>query len=181
MRIAICGYAEHGKGTAAAFITLKTRLRYRESTSEAASRLIIFPALAEKYGYRTPREAWLDRKKHRDEWAKLIWDYNLSSLDGLRLYHDMMPDNDVLEGIRKKGELQALQESGFVQLTVWVDASQRKPPEPVTSCQISAVDCNVVIDNNGDVEHLRTELNAFIDRYLSQYKRDNKVRAKKPG
>lgn len=175
MRIAICGYAEHGKGTVAAFISLKTQLRYRESTSEAASRLVVFPALAEKYGYKTPREAWLDRKNHRAEWAQLIWDYNLTAPDGLRLYHEMFPDNDILEGVRKKGELEALRIRELVQKTIWVDALARVPAEPVASCQISAVDCDLVIDNNSDVENLRQVLTDFIDEHLFHYKRMKSV------
>jgi len=173
MILAVCGYGDHGKGTIATYLSLKTKLRYVESTSEAASRLVMFDVLRNKYGlgYESPQAAWHDRRNHRTKWAEEIWGYNNASPDGLRLYHDVIPDNDILEGVRKAAELHRLRDYGIVDLVVWVDAIKRKPRESSSSCQISAADCDIILDNNGSMMQLKLTLDTFIDNYLSAYKK----------
>ena len=168
MKIAICGYGGHGKGTVAQYLSKYTSLRYKESTSMAASSLVMFPLLKDRYA--TANEAWLDRHNHRAAWAEGIWQYNLTDTDGLRLYMAMLPDNDILEGVRKSDELYKLRERRLIQLTVWVDAIKRVPREPESSCQICAADCDVIIDNNGSMSELVVTMDTFITNFLSSVK-----------
>lgn len=157
--IAICGHGDHGKGTVASYVALKTGRRYRESTSQAAAR-VVFAALKDKYGYKTVQEAWDDRRNHREEWADIIWEYN--EPDGLTLYREMLADNDILEGVRRASEFQALKTAGMVQTAIWVDASKRKPPEGPGSCQITPEDCDHIVDNNGDLDDLKVQLDLLV-------------------
>lgn len=163
MILGICGHGRHGKGTAAAYIALKTGMRYKQSTSEAAAEMM-FSKLQDKYGYKTVKEAWDDRVNHRQEWAETIWAYNQP--DGLTLYQGMLPDNDILEGVRQRDELQALRDHGIIDLVVWVDGSKRNPVESTASCQVSADDADLVIDNNGTLDELKERLDRFIAEHL---------------
>lgn len=164
MILAVCGYGTHGKGTSAAYICLKTGLRYKQSTSEAAAD-VVFAVIGEKYGYPNARACWEDRHNHRDEWAQIIWEHNAP--DGLTLYRDMIADgNDILEGVRKASELQALKDTGMVDLTIWIDALKRKPREASSSCQVKPEDCDVIVDNNGTPDDLKVELDRVIEQYI---------------
>ena len=169
MILVVCGYGGHGKGTAASYLRLKTTLRYRESTSEAASHLVMLDVLNTKYklAYMTAREAWEDRHAHRDKWAEEIWAYNETTED----YHEMLPHNDIIEGVRKSAELQRLKDNGLVDLVVWVDAIERKPREPGSSCQVSPADCDVILDNNRSTDALKLTLDTFIAEYLSEFQK----------
>lgn len=163
MIIAVCGYGTHGKGTSAAYICLKTGLRYKESTSEAAAR-VVFEELKDQYGYATKEEAWNDRHNHRDEWADTIWTYN--EPDGLTLYREMLEHNDILEGVRRSSELQALKRHRVIDMAVWIDALKRKPREASSSCQVRAEDCDHVIDNNGTLDDLKINLDRLIECHI---------------
>lgn len=160
-RIAVCGYSRHGKGEVAKLISRYSGLRYQQSTSQAAAQLV-FNTIGRSYGYRDAEECFNDRHNHRKEWAETIWQYNQP--DGLRLYREMLADNDVLEGIRKQEELAAVVKEGLVDTTVWVDASQREAVEPQNSCQVCMRDCEHVIDNNGSYGELLTLVLLFCEK-----------------
>lgn len=164
-RIAICGYGRHGKGTVAKWLQAVTGLRYPGSTSEAAAGYM-FSLLRERFGYKTVKECFEDRHNHRAEWAKSIWTYNQP--DGLTLYRDMLDTHDILEGVRKRGELMALRDSEIIDLVIWVDAMRRMPREPGTSCQVSADDCDVIIENNGTLLDLYRTLRRQLGKYCGQ-------------
>ena len=160
MRIAIGGFGEDGKGTAATTLSRLAGLRYRESTSQAAARLV-YDQLRLKYGYQTVEECWDDRRNHRAEWAQIIWDHNRP--DGITLYAEMCEDNDIIEGIRNADELQACREAGIIQVAVWIDYSHRRSPESPASARIGADDCDVVIDSPQGLEHLERQLRDLAD------------------
>lgn len=155
MRIAVCGHGRHGKGTAATYLSQRAGLRYNQSTSEAAAQLV-FKKLSSKYGFSTVQECWDSRHLHRDEWAEIIWTHNKP--EGTTLYEDMCAENDIIEGIRDASELRACQEAGIIQLSLWIDASLRKPPEASSSCTVEPDDCDVIIDNNKDKRHLTRQI-----------------------
>jgi hypothetical protein len=159
MILAICGYGGHGKGTAATYLAANSKLRYKQSTSMAAGEMM-FRKIGEKYGYPNAQACWEDRHNHRAEWAEEIWAYNQP--DGLTLYREMLPDNDILEGVRKAAELQALKDAGIITMTLWVDALERLPREPSSSCQVKPTDADAVIDNNKGLAHLYEQLDLFI-------------------
>ena len=54
-------------------------------------------------------------------------------------------------------------------LVVWVDALERKDPEPESSCTVSADMADVIIDNNGPEENLVGEVAKVMDRIMNSW------------
>ena len=154
MKIAICGPGQCGKDAASQWLADNTTLCYHDSTSEAAAG-VCFDALRYKYAYADAKEAFDDRRNHREEWAGIIWDYNRP--DGLTLYRGMLETNDILNGIRRAGELQALLDAGMLDLTLWI--ARDVPRDP--SCELVASDCDITVPNDGTLDALFTRLSRF--------------------
>lgn len=163
MRIAVCGYGEHGKDTVSHMLSEMLGLKYAVSTSEAAAQ-VVFQLWGRHNGYDTAQDCWDDRREHRVRWANIIWDYNQP--DGLTLYREMISDNDILNGIRRRNELVACVAAGLVHHSVWVDASKRLSAEPSASCVLSADDCDFVLDNNGDQDDLYNNVVSLTDKLI---------------
>jgi hypothetical protein len=101
MRLAIVGPGQSGKTTAARWFAEHTPLRYVESTSAAAAKVVCgHPSMGDRYG--SLEECYADRRNHRRQWRDIILEYNRP--DGLRLYREMAAENDVLDGIRDARE-----------------------------------------------------------------------------
>lgn len=149
--IAICGPGRVGKDTVSLWLKANTILRYDRSTSEAAARLC-FEAFREKYGYATADEAFADRHNHRREWAECIWRYNQPH--GITLYTDMLQTTDILNGIRRAPELNALRMRGLIDLTLWVQRDV--PTDP--SLEMTEDDADIIIPNNQTIADLETRL-----------------------
>jgi hypothetical protein len=158
MQIAIVGHGRAGKDTASQWLGEHTTLRYQESTSEAAAKLC-YQHLHEKYSYSSVQEAFADRHNHREEWAKIIWDYNQP--DGLTLYRGMLEAGDILNGIRREGELDALREHLMLDLVIWVERDVPKDP----SQEMTSAVADIIIDNNGTLAQLYAKL-ARLSRVL---------------
>jgi len=154
MQIVICGHGRCGKDTASQWFMEHTRLRFHESTSEAAAQLC-YQRLREKYGYYSVEQAFEDRHNHRKEWAEIIWAYN--EPDGLTLYRDMLEANDILNGVRKASELEALRTHLLVDLVIWIDRDV--PNDPSLEMDSSVAD--IIIDNNGTLADLHQKLSRF--------------------
>jgi hypothetical protein len=155
MKLLIIGNARHGKDTLAEIFRDEFGIQF-ESSSHAACRLAIYPALRDKYGYDSLEECFLDRVNHRKEWYDMICEYN--SEDGSRLTKDILglnpsipgPGSDIYVGLRAKREFDASRH--LFDLVIFVDASGRLPPEDKSSCTISKDDADVLIYNNGSYE-----------------------------
>lgn len=154
MRLAICGPGRSGKDTAALFLKEHTTLRYEGSTSEAAAKLC-FAQLSHKYGYSSVEEAFADRHNHRVEWAEIIWNFNKP--DGVTLYEDMLKDSDVLNGIRRSGELDAMRDRYDDLLVLWLD--RETPVDPSLEMGIEVAD--IVVRNRGTVDDFHKRLWRF--------------------
>jgi len=152
--LAICGHGRSGKDTASIFLQVHSTLRYEGSTSEAAAKLC-FTQLHAKYGYTSVEEAFADRHSHRLEWAEIIWDYNKP--DGIRLYEDMIKSSDILNGIRRKGELDALRQRYAALLVIWID--REVPTDP--SLEMTKDDADIIIPNNGTILEFHSRLFRF--------------------
>jgi hypothetical protein len=83
----------------------------------------LFDILKEKYGYKTLEECFEDRFNHRDEWFKLMCDYNY--FDKTRLAKDITKDFDMYVGMRDIVEFQACIKNNIFDLVIWIDASER--------------------------------------------------------
>lgn len=146
VRLALCGAGRAGKDTAALWLANNTTLQYKQSTSQAAAE-VVFAQIAAIYGYATVDEAFNDRHNHRDEWYDIIRKYN--EPDGLRLYREMLPENDIINGIRDGKELLACQQTGIVDLSIWI-SRPGYDGGPGTHT-IAANGCDITIVNAADI------------------------------
>jgi hypothetical protein len=154
VKLAICGPGRSGKDTATDFLAAHTELRYNGSTSEAAAQLC-FAHLREKYGYTSAEAAFADRHNHRVEWAEIIWDFNKPH--GITLYERMLQTSDILNGIRRAGELNAMRVRHSDLLAVWIERDV--PADP--SNEIVSDDCDIVIRNCGTIAEFHERLGRF--------------------
>jgi len=141
VKVLILGHGEHGKDTAGELVTKYTGLRF-ESSSLAASEIVVFPALREKYGYSTPQECYEDRRNHREEWRQLITEYNTP--DKGRLCREILERCDGYIGMRCQQEYEATMH--LFDHVLWIDSSKRKPQDP--TMKIMRDESMHYIDNN---------------------------------
>lgn len=152
MKLMICGHARHGKDTFCELLGLKFA-----SSSWVALEKVIWPEMG--WMYDSLEECFNDRMNHRAEWHNLITAYNTPDLT--RLSRDIFADNDVYCGIRNREEFYAAKEQGLFQFSVWVDASERHPPEDEGSCKLLPSDCDIIISNNGTLDDLKAKADSF--------------------
>lgn len=145
MQIAICGPGRAGKDDASNWFKEHTSLRYVESTSQAATSLV-FKQLANKYGYKSVEECFADRHSHRVEWARIIWAHNSIHFgNGITLYTDMLEHSDILNGIRKAGELHICRLRNLIDLAIWIE---RPGKTEVGSMTLTASHCDITVIND---------------------------------
>ena len=151
-KICIIGHARHGKDTLAEMIN--QRYGYKsESSSQAASRLFLYDALKDKYGYKTPEECFEDRVNHRAEWFDMICEYN-QNYPG-QLAADIMKSNDIYTGMRSDRELRACLRDGIFDLVIGV-YNPDLPEEPEDSFDIDIWDMSdIIIPNAGFLYELK--------------------------
>lgn len=125
------------------------------SSSQASADFFLYDQLKDKYGYKTPEECFSDRVNHRDEWYLAICDYNKDNR--ARLASEILKRADCYVGMRDKAEFEECKKQGLFDLVIWVDASNRLPPEPGTSFNINMDDADIVIRNNGTYQE-------FVDK-----------------
>ena len=162
MKYIVTGHARHGKDTVCELLALHFGLTHCASSTKA-NELFIFDKLKKKYHYETAQDCFNDRVNHRKEWFDLIVEYNSPSL--ARLGKNIFKDHDIYCGIRNKEELDELKRYfnqsdsfGINLLTIWIDASDRLPPEDTNSMSVTKKDADFVIDNNGDLESLEINI-----------------------
>ncbi len=151
MKIAIIGHGRAGKDTVANWLGEHTTLRYRESTSQAATALC-YQQMQEKYRYISMEDAFQDRHNHREEWASIIYAHNKP--DGLTLYRGMLEEGDILNGMRREAELEALRTNLMIDLTIWIDRDVPADPSNEMTCDAA----DFIIDNNSTLKALYTKL-----------------------
>ena len=154
----VLGQKRSGKDTFAEILFEAYGITY-SSSSEASNRLFLFDILKEKYGYKTLEECFDDRVNHRDEWYKLICEYN--SIDKTRLAKDIMKDFDMYVGIRDLEEFQACVKNNIFDLIIWVDASERVHSENEKFMKITKSMADIIIDNNGTYEDFKERVIRF--------------------
>ena len=157
MKIFVTGYGRHGKDTCAEFLRDKLGLSFVSSSWFVAER-VVFPAVAEEFGYSNVTECFEDRHNHRDLWFNLICEYNKDNPE--RLSGEIFDEYDIYVGIRNYNELEAAKKKWDDVLVIWVDAAERMPPEGGASCTVRDYQADLVIKNNGSEE----EFTARLDR-----------------
>lgn len=152
MKLMICGHGRHGKDQFCEFLGLE----YTSSSMVALDK-IIWPEFGKSYA--SKEECFEDRINHRVEWHQAITEYNTPDLT--RLARDIFAENMVYCGIRNREEFYAAKEGGLFDLSIWIDASGRHPPESEASCKMLPSDCDIIVTNNGSLEELRNKAEAL--------------------
>ena len=165
MKTLVVGMMRHGKDTLAEYLGVSY-----ESSSVAALNEFLFDRLnLIRLGigielYRTHDEAYEDRHNHRALWHKEISFYNRD--DRARLAKKILEKNDCYVGMRCKHELAECIKLGLFDKIYWVDASDRKPPEPSDSMSIEYDPKTMIwVDNNGSEKELMD--NAMMHRRMN--------------
>mgnify|MGYP003652251607 CR=1 FL=1 len=147
MKLLVIGHARHGKDTVCDILKARYGFKFT-SSSDFCNAEIVFPALQAKYQYTSLHHCYIDRVNHRKEWHDLIHEYNKDA----RLVTEILAKYDVYCGLRNRQEFE--ESKHLFDYVIWVDASERLPPESLDSMQLGIHDADIVIDNNGDQDDL---------------------------
>lgn len=148
-KLLIIGHARHGKDTVGERISKTMGLSFM-SSSEFVGREAIWPMWGEER-YCSFDEMFEDRVNYRSTWKDLISAYNTP--DKSRTATEMLFKHNLYVGMRARDELEACKTKDLFDYIIWVDGSQRHPPEGKGSMELVAADADLHIDNNGP-EHL---------------------------
>lgn len=154
-KLIVIGYGRHGKDTVCEILQDEYGYKFM-SSSEFCAEKVAYPALKDVYNYSSVSECYSDRHNHRKEWFDLIAGYNID--DPAKLGTELFSEYDIYCGLRRKEELIALSENKACDYIIWVDASKRLPPENAESCTVTSEMADFIIDNNGDLENLKENL-----------------------
>jgi hypothetical protein len=164
-KILIIGHGRHGKDTVAKIIQLFYGLSF-QSSSEFCAKKLMFPALKDKYGYKTVEECYNDRANHRAEWYDIISNY--CTEDPTQLSRDIFAEYDIYCGLRNKREFHAMKNQGVFDICIWVDRSDHLPLEPKDSMTLEPWMADFVIDNNGDEDELTLSVKTLMDHVMGK-------------
>lgn len=160
--IYVLGHGRHGKDTVCEMLE-KDGFTFC-SSSMFIARTLIYPVIKEQFGYKSYKECFERRHEEglRKIWYDMISEYNIP--DGTRLSTEIFEEYDIYAGMRNIKELNAVKHSpNFKTFVVWVDASDRLGPEPSDSFTITKEDADYVVDNNGNLTHLRKEVDKLMN------------------
>lgn len=168
MKFIIFGHQQHGKDTACEYLNEHYDLSF-SSSSMFCAKAFLFEQMRQEHGYQTLEQCFDDRSNHRQYWYEQIRRYNDN--DRSRLGKELFALNDIYCGIRDKDEFDAIKQAGLVDLTIWIDASERKPLESTASMKMAKEDADLIIDNNGTLDKLYERLdNLFLALGYSKLK-----------
>ena len=156
MKLLVIGDGRHGKDTVCKLMHIGHDMTFR-SSSDFANERAVFPFLKGKYNYTSAAECYNDRINHREEWKDLIRQYNGD--DPGRLVRELLEDSDIYCGLRHREEFEASKH--LFDFILWIDASDRLPPEK--SNDLTVLDADLVIDNNGNLYDLRRSIDSTMD------------------
>lgn len=163
-KLILLGYGDHGKDHIARLIYEIYGL-----TSIASSRFalekVVYPVLKKKYGYKTKERCYNDKHTKRKEWFNLIKEYNTP--DGCRLARELYEQYDIYNGVRNIEEFEAIKAANLFNVSIWIDASQRKPIESSDSCTVKPSDADFILDNNGPLSQTVIKLVELLDPIIT--------------
>ena len=91
----------------------------------------------------------------------MISDYNLED-PGL-LGSEIFKEYDIYCGLRNIREWRKMKQDGTYDVCIWVDRSEHLPPEDESSMSLTKECADIVLDNNGSLDELRSKLKELID------------------
>ncbi len=161
-KVLVLGYARHGKDTVCELLRDRYDLTFTSSSQFCAEHVVLpwFRSNPGTFEYKDAAACFDDRHNHRALWYDLITDYNKP--DMARLGREIFASNDVYCGLRNAREFHAVKNAGLYDFAVWVDASDRVPPEDASSCTVEPWMADFVLDNNGSLEDLERNLASLM-------------------
>lgn len=161
-RILIIGHAQHGKDTVAEMLRDYYGINFA-SSSHFAIKKAVWPMVMEKGPWESADALYADRANHREMLFHAIRAYNL--IPGSSLAEQMFNEGyDCYVGMRARAEFEKSRH--VFNTVVWVDAGDRKPPEPEGSMELRREDADISVDNNQDLEWLRSRVDRLATLYL---------------
>lgn len=160
-KLLILGYGRHGKDTVAEFLRDDYGFKFTSSSLFVAQEVMWDSWGVAKYP--TFEAMFEDRSNHRVLWMEMISAYNTP--DKTKTATTMLERGfDLYVGMRRLDELQACQAAGIFDAIIWVDASDRHPPE-TGSMDITLANSGAefVIDNNGPEDAIVDEIVRMMD------------------
>ena len=155
MKILLLGHMQHGKSLMGKMLFEEYGITNKDS-SIACAEIFLYDFLKEKYNYRSFKECYEDRKKHRDEWYKLICEYN--SPDKAKLAKEILKRASMYVGMRSNDELQECLKQNLFDLILGI-YRPKFPNEPITSFNINIwKECDLIIPNDGTILDLKNKL-----------------------
>lgn len=155
MKLLVIGHARHGKDTFAEYLRDRHGWSFA-SSGEFACEKAVYPLMTEFYP--DWRSLYRDKEQYRELFFHAIRAYNLRP--GPALHQQILSGHDMYLGMRSRAEF-TKSVSDF-DLVVWIDASQRKPMEPLASNELTPADADVIINNNSTLEDLHSEIEGFL-------------------
>lgn len=153
MRISISGSGECGKDTAAVWLGQNTSLRYQGSTSYCAAEMVFLRMRELGRTYNTVQDCYNDRRNCRDLWVKLIDEINQD--DKAYLYKFCLSIQDILTGVRRAEELQAVKDCCNIDLFIWIDRpGYNSDPTQMYGPEL----CDITILNDGNLAQFYKKL-----------------------
>ena len=159
-KLLIIGHARHGKDTVAEILRNQYGLSFASSSHYVADRCI-WPTWGQER-YDSFEDMFEDRVNHRELWSNLINAYNTP--DKARTGREMIRnlDLDMYVGMRNADEFQACQDKNIFDVVIWVDGSERHPPEDNPKMTMTKEMAGIIINNNGTLEELKTNIAELV-------------------
>jgi hypothetical protein len=152
-KILIIGKARHGKDTCAELLKEFVGIQYISSAQFACDEFI-YAKLIQKYGYKTKQECFEDRVNHREEWYRLICEFNTPNKANLAT--SIMYMYNCYVGMRDYEEFIASKH--LFKLIIWVDASKRVENVENDVMLIPKNEADIVIENNGTLKEFEEKV-----------------------
>lgn len=166
-KILVLGFKQHGKDTVAEILRDEHGIDFRSSSLFLAE-AVVRPALAKRgILYNSLEECFRDRGNHRVAWRDAIAAHNGD--DPTRLAQAILAECDCYVGMRSDREYQASRH--LFDAVAWVEGTGRKledgtvlePYDESLDIEFDPVEMHL-IDNTGDLDHLRAEVRALMDQ-----------------
>lgn len=172
--ILISGPGGSGKSWTANWLSSNTEYNYQHPTSWYAAEKMYWELIMNKLHDYPAKEwcpkwpsalaMWQDRQQHRELWAEWIKQYNYQHAQSIQLYQDAYDaDEDILDGIRKIHELEAVCENFRIILKIWID-NDRVPPDP--TLEYGPERCDIRVANHGSLEEYADRLTRLTGCFL---------------
>lgn len=157
-KLMILGHARHGKDTVAEIIADYKKIKHRPSSWYIA-RNIVYPILADKYGYQSTIECFQDRANHRKEWQQIIDD--VCGDDSALVIRMVLKNQDIYTGCRNINQYFKAKEESLFDYTIWVNGFSRAFEDP--TMKITSDVADYIIYNDGTLYELKKKVYKMIN------------------